>query len=594
MRRTQHLFSWRFPRRAIGFILVMAALWGQSPNPMDPWHRALWGRFMGVDGVLLDYAGPSGEVDLPTPEDCRLGKPNALAWWSPIENGAFFTGLYLAGLCRRHEQGSNAQDRERARVLARGLLSLARTRSDSGFIARGLAPDGMAFHTVTSSDQIAPWFYGLWRYLRSGLPHADERVEILGVFRKTADDLYRGGWQIPTGPGMPAGSTFGNWVWKDFRGAPRLLFVCRAMADLTGDPVWEDRYRRYCAETPLRALTNRLAVIAEGMGRDVRGEDPALAENCWVYVVSQAMVAALLEMETDSATAQAYRKSLEATAAQVYPLLADIRFFRSLPVSVDWRSLKYWKVQASPKEAEALAARQYIDWMSPGRMHETRFMREPLCAAWISMFATNAEYRRRALWTLGTARALLNPEKLTTSLFFAGECAWYEAVARGASSLTPSAPPVVAHSEGAPDWVDDREIPPWLGARFSHWSSRPTRCRDKFAVVGAPGSFEGAVYLSVKRGLSTLASTPFQITLSRGAKAFLVVHQMGGYAPGAPWIPTTETLSWCPNPQTTNIDRVYENDLAAGSTVTIPSHTGRGETSYGIPHGLALVPNIQK
>lgn len=573
----------------MGVWLVTAALWGHPPNPMEPWHQALWGRFIGVDGVVLDYAGPGGEVDMPSPEDLRLGKPNALGWWGPGENGAFFTGLYLAGLCHRHGQSSNGRDKGQARVLARGLLSLARTHLGSGFVARGLGPDGASCYAVTSSDQIAPWFYGLWRYLQSGMPPTEERAEILGVFRKVAEGLHRGGWQIPTGPGMPAGSTFGNWVWKDFRGAPRLLFVCRVMADLTGEPVWAERYRQYAVETPLRANTNRLAMIAEGMARDVRGEDPALVENSWVYVVSQAMVAALLEMETDPFFAQFYRRSLEATARQVNPLLSDIRFFRALPVSVDWRGLKYWQEQKSPKEAEALAARQLIDWMSPGRMHETRFMREPLCAAWISMFATNTDYHRSALWTLETAQKILDPSKLTTSLFFVGECAWYEAVARGAQNLPALAPPPEVPSEGAPNWVDDGAIPPWLGARFTPWSEKPTRCRDKFRVVGAPQSFEGALYLSVKRGLSTLAPTPFQITVKRGAKVFLVAHQMGGYAPGAPWKLTAETLSWCPHPQATNVDKVYERDMPAGETLTIPGHTGRGETSYGIPHGLALV-----
>jgi hypothetical protein len=42
----------------------------------------LWGQFVDSYGIIHDFEG-----DLPTPEDCRLGKPNAIGWWSPIEDG---------------------------------------------------------------------------------------------------------------------------------------------------------------------------------------------------------------------------------------------------------------------------------------------------------------------------------------------------------------------------------------------------------------------------------------------------------------------------------------------------------------------------
>ena len=41
-------------------------------------RRTLERRFTSPDGVLYDYAGPAGEVVLPTPEECTEGRPNAL------------------------------------------------------------------------------------------------------------------------------------------------------------------------------------------------------------------------------------------------------------------------------------------------------------------------------------------------------------------------------------------------------------------------------------------------------------------------------------------------------------------------------------
>ena len=53
-------------------------------------HAETWKRFVDEHGIVRDYV-----CELPTPEDCRLGKPNAICWWSPIENGPMFTSMYL-------------------------------------------------------------------------------------------------------------------------------------------------------------------------------------------------------------------------------------------------------------------------------------------------------------------------------------------------------------------------------------------------------------------------------------------------------------------------------------------------------------------
>lgn len=47
-------------------------------------HAEIWRRFMDRHGVMIDFAAMDGSLSLPTPEECRDGKPNALGWWSPI------------------------------------------------------------------------------------------------------------------------------------------------------------------------------------------------------------------------------------------------------------------------------------------------------------------------------------------------------------------------------------------------------------------------------------------------------------------------------------------------------------------------------
>ena len=137
-------------------------------------------RFFNRWGYVLDYAGLNGEVDYPSAEDMRESRPNGMSWWSPVENGAFFTGLLLAGLSRQERTPKTI---ERARAAAAGLMRLASVGKRRGFIARAVADDGVSHPVVGSDDQTIPWLYGLWCYTRSGNPSDDERHQVEAAMR---------------------------------------------------------------------------------------------------------------------------------------------------------------------------------------------------------------------------------------------------------------------------------------------------------------------------------------------------------------------------------------------------------------------------
>ncbi|MFA7232100.1 MAG: hypothetical protein WC071_12590, partial [Victivallaceae bacterium] len=105
-------------------------------------HHNLWNRFMGDDYILYDYAGLNGEVILPTSEECEANKPNALAWWTPIENGAFFNGIYILGLIKRYERNKTTEQKIEISKLISGLYKLQDANSTPGCILRGLGIDG--------------------------------------------------------------------------------------------------------------------------------------------------------------------------------------------------------------------------------------------------------------------------------------------------------------------------------------------------------------------------------------------------------------------------------------------------------------------
>lgn len=144
-------------------------------------HAALWGKFIGAEGLIHDYVG-----ELPAPEECALGKPNAIGWWSPIENGPMFTGTYLAAICQRARRRGAAADRDKSRRLAQGLLACASVSDVPGFIARGMGTDGRCHYPLGSQDQTHPWFYGLHAYATSGIPDAEERKIVVDKMKEVA------------------------------------------------------------------------------------------------------------------------------------------------------------------------------------------------------------------------------------------------------------------------------------------------------------------------------------------------------------------------------------------------------------------------
>ena len=67
-------------------------------------HTEIWRRFIDQHGIMIDFAALDGSVSLPTPDECREGKPNALGWWTPIENGAMFNGMYMDAAVNRWKE----------------------------------------------------------------------------------------------------------------------------------------------------------------------------------------------------------------------------------------------------------------------------------------------------------------------------------------------------------------------------------------------------------------------------------------------------------------------------------------------------------
>lgn len=383
-------------------------------------HSELWRRFVAPHGIIRDYVG-----ELPTREDCALGKPNAIGWWSPIENGPMFTGLYLPAACERARRSGDPLDKEQARRLAQGLLKCASVSDVPGFIARGFGSDGVCHYPLSSDDQTHPWFYGLQAYFQSGLPTAEEREKIAAKVKEVADALEGTQWRIPCA-GVFKGDFRGGFQGHLFRDAARYVFLLRATYDVTGDRVWLDRYHKALAERPAGTDKTRLEICAEGYPFDREAIKYIDLSQLWIYVGCQGSLAKLMAMETDQALLSRYREGLAVNARNALPAIATHTSFDNNDTKIfgnaNWRAAyPTWFPQSTQADAEKLSKIGDHAKRGERKGYESRWMRNPLAAAAIVALIGDGTERE------AIERALRHYDysKLNMAEFFFAECAFY-------------------------------------------------------------------------------------------------------------------------------------------------------------------------
>jgi hypothetical protein len=386
----------------------------------DRANAEIWRRF--VDrrfDTLLHYAGPKGEVVLPTAEECAKNQPNGMSWSTPIEDGPFFGGLYLVGLCQRWRARRDAETAEQARRIAAGLMKLAALGETPGFIARGVAADGRAHYRASSEDQMFPWFLGLRLYLQSGLATEEEKAAITARMVATVEAVERNGWRVPCDPASFGDR--GDFTKATVHDAARLLYLLRAMHELTGDERWRREYDARLAERIGKANRPRLELIGDGLNF---GPPDKRDTFIWTNSMSQAALRALVDGETDAPVRESLRRGLLASARSAASHLGRAERWENantLGFDVDWRFLKEsWKPQANCDEAIALARSQLPLWAAhnPRSPYEDDTVREPLFAAWIVLLAHDEMLRREHLPAIRAMLARYDWSRLYTSTFF--------------------------------------------------------------------------------------------------------------------------------------------------------------------------------
>ncbi|HRX56060.1 MAG TPA: hypothetical protein P5016_16220 [Verrucomicrobiales bacterium] len=61
--------------RAVDSVPMKTVSPEQVSAAVEKAHGVLWSKFIGEEGLIHDFVGA-----IPTPEDCALGRPNAIGW----------------------------------------------------------------------------------------------------------------------------------------------------------------------------------------------------------------------------------------------------------------------------------------------------------------------------------------------------------------------------------------------------------------------------------------------------------------------------------------------------------------------------------
>jgi len=316
---------------------------------------------------------PGGYADgMPTAADCtnNFGMPNSIGWYSPTENGSFYTGLYLVSQverARRSEQkwlltGSASDyaawqtDAAQAQIMSNGLLKSATctlSGSITGFISRGFAiDDGTSHYPGTSDDQICPWFMGLYAYFTSDIPSVAEKATISNVVGQVGYALANiphpnYPWASPydSPPGGAYQGVCRNLLPSSsgFRNSARFLFVLESITAMTGSNVtmtgtnvttsgtasitWGQACAQALTETTYGLFidsvhqvqaggTTRLQYIQPGMGPEMLASYSTQYHTgsqsiAYVYVCSVLALKYLIQL--DPANAATYQAGLDNT-----------------------------------------------------------------------------------------------------------------------------------------------------------------------------------------------------------------------------------------------------------------------------------------
>ncbi len=391
----------------------------------DILHDIVWNRFVRLPyGHVLDYAKLDGSNIYPSSKECEISFPNPLGWWTPIENGGFFTGLYLSALTEKYRANPDERTKAEINTLLFGLFVLQDAGGTDGFIARGVSDDGKSCYKCSSEDQVCPWLLGMWKAYESEAVSDELKAEIKIRISRLSEGIQKHGFCIPT---LWKEHVWGGFLGGDYRSCAKLLGLLRITYEVTKDIKWLDLYEKYGNERVSGPFT-RFDVCYYGCGSDMV-KDTGLIQF-WIHACSQLFIKELSVL--DENRHELFRHSLNATAAVAVKFINEYKTYLSAKgknFDIDWRKAGcVFKPVSSPDEGRVLALEQNKIWMSvivPERHCEHNILGNMLFGALICSVAEDAKIRSYTSEKIHAALECVDFPGLNLSYAFVAESVLY-------------------------------------------------------------------------------------------------------------------------------------------------------------------------
>ena len=402
------------------FLAINTSPLDESRHKVDIAHKVMVENFISEDGLVYAYKG-----ELPDAIDCERGFPNALGYWTVIENTPMFTGSYLSAMVVRAERLGTQESAEECKKMAEGLMKIASASDVPGMIVRGFGKDGKSHYSSSTTCQYIPFFTGLHSYAMSRICPWTLKVRIREKMQEVAENLLKYEWKCPC-DGPLKGCFFGSINSKGLphRDSAHYLFVLMAMYDITGNTVWLDRYNQAKNDFIESTGCTRLEACGKGWELDMKKYNPEHVGNMWIYVCTQECLSELYRLDNDATARATYFSGLVENARHARPHMSlSAKYDNNKGEKFDyanWRHGYSWNEQTNIDQALEVSRTEKTEILGNRKWYERVYVSQPLCAAAICAFA--GMYQNEILETINK----YDYNQINISEFFFGEIAYWQ------------------------------------------------------------------------------------------------------------------------------------------------------------------------
>lgn len=385
-------------------------------------HELVWRRFIRMPyGHLLDYADENGFTTIPTPEECAASNPNPMGWWTPIENGSFFGGLYLEALIEGYRQKPNKETAKCIRTLAEGLFLMQDVAQKDGFIARGVATDGVSHYVCSSDDQVFPWVLALVSYAQC--PVCPDPDAVRRRVLKTLRAVWNKDGAVPCDTEFECDCA-AMLDQADWRETTAVLYSAYAMYLMSGEQQDLERYVRLRDGKPGRSDYSRAEIVSHGFAHNMVRKTHLI--QFWIDVSYHLAAGKLARLDAEKSSM--YAQGCRSNGITAVCFAEDLQVYdnRYGGFGLDWRKIS---PLSKPFAGDLSAARKNAEWQNqvwcekvvPHRYMEHVVLGNAIFGLWIALTCGDTALEAFARQKLQDNIEAVDWNSLTTSYAFAAE-----------------------------------------------------------------------------------------------------------------------------------------------------------------------------